>query len=141
MSLYRLIYTSQRKQECDDQEIRNILLSAERNNAHADVIGLLIYSKDRFVQYLEGDPDKINALFDKIKGDSRHAGAMVRDFSEIDERLFPSWQMGHVDLSAGIAYDSTISAEDKVAFDEWFSETNMTDSKLGIIKRFAKIEK
>lgn len=141
MNLHRLIYTSVRKAECDDQEISNILASAERNNAHADITGILLHSKDRFVQYIEGEPEKIKSLYDKIKGDSRHAGAMMRDFSPINQRLFPSWQMGHVDMGESLAFDTNIGVKEKEAFDAWFEDTKLTDSKLGIIKRFAKSQK
>ncbi len=141
MNLHRLIYTSVRKAECDDQEISNILASAEKNNVHADITGILLHSKDRFLQYIEGEPQKIKSLYDKIKDDSRHAGAMMRDFSPIDERLFPSWEMGHVDMNERLAFDTKIGFKEKAAFDAWFEDTSLTDSKLGIIKRFAKSQK
>ena len=63
MNLHRLIYTSVRKAECDDQEISNILASAEKNNVHADITGILLHSKDRFLQYIEGEPQKIKSLY------------------------------------------------------------------------------
>lgn len=141
MELHRLIYSSLRKAQCDDQEIAKILATAQKNNAHEDITGILLHSADRFLQYIEGDAVKIQALFDKIKQDPRHGGAIVRDFSPISERLFPSWQMGHVDMNQEIAFESEITAKDQAVFSEWFEDTDVTDSKLAIIKRFASSQK
>jgi len=49
--------------------------------------------KDRvFIQYFEGEKDKVNGLFGRISQDRRHNIKQVLRFDE-DSKLFPSWGM------------------------------------------------
>ncbi len=89
-----LVYVSQRNQNCDQAEIDNILSACKRNNTHSDATGVLLYSKNKFVQYLEGDYKKITGLYDKIKTDNRHKNVTLVQIGYIKDRVFPSWQMG-----------------------------------------------
>jgi len=102
-NLHRLIYTSFRKPECTDKEIENILAACKRNNPGHNITGVLIHSKKRFIQYLEGDGALIESLFEKIKLDPRHAAATLRNYEPISERIFPSWNMGYKDLTGADA--------------------------------------
>ncbi|MGB3464870.1 MAG: BLUF domain-containing protein [Cyclobacteriaceae bacterium] len=102
-----LVYTSFRKPNCDEQELQNILKSCQNNNKPKGITGVLLHSKSRFLQYLEGDETQIVALYNKIKEDPRHASVTQRDLKKIDKRVFPSWAMAHKEMSSeNIAYDS-----------------------------------
>jgi len=72
-----------------------ILDSANRNNAEKEVTGLLIYLKDRFIQLLEGDQEKVLSIFDNILLDDRHqnVSVLLKGESEKNARLFPEWSM------------------------------------------------
>ncbi len=89
-----LVYVSQRNSKCTQPEIDKILQACQRNNTHNDATGVLLYSDKRFVQYLEGDYQKITALYDKIKLDERHKNVRLVHIGNIQDRIFPSWQMG-----------------------------------------------
>ncbi len=116
-NLYRLVYTSVRKPECDDQEIQNILDACKRNNPDDNLTGVLLHSKNRFIQYIEGNKDTVRSLYNKVKGDARHTAVNERDFSSIQERVFPGWNMGYKDADS-IEYHTTVSRKDRNQLDE-----------------------
>lgn len=116
-SLYKLIYTSSRKPNCDAAEIDNILASCKRNNPSKNVTGILLHSKQRFIQYLEGDKDEIMRLFEAIKEDDRHGGVNLRYYSPIEKRIFPSWHMGYKNISQdSTVFQTSISQKDQAIF-------------------------
>ncbi|MCB1143444.1 MAG: BLUF domain-containing protein [Leptospiraceae bacterium] len=90
----QLIYLSLRTPECTDDEIKKILDSAMRNNGKHNVTGVLLYSQTKFLQVLEGEEDEIVKLYESIKTDKRHRNVIMVSLKPIEERFFPSWQMG-----------------------------------------------
>ncbi len=92
--LAQLIYVSVRTSKCTDTEIEKILEASNRKNGDKDITGVLLYSKTKFIQVLEGDSDEILKLYDKIKEDNRHINVVLISLKPITERYFPSWQMG-----------------------------------------------
>jgi hypothetical protein len=92
--LSQLIYVSNRNIICSDEEIKMILQKSIERNSHKNITGVLLYSKTKFLQVLEGEYDEISLLYDKIKTDQRHSKATLISIKPIEERYFPSWQMG-----------------------------------------------
>lgn len=115
--LSHLIYISNREKECTDQEIDKILASCQENNRHDDITGVLLYSNSKFLQYLEGDYNKINELFDKIKKDPRHSNVVMLTSFAIQERSFPSWEMGAKQMDfENVTFKTDVSAAHKKEF-------------------------
>ena len=92
--MYFILYTSNASEMCSSDEINNILEVSRRNNPANLVTGLLIYKKPAFLQYLEGPKGAVTALYEKIKGDSRHFSVKTIKDGEIEARVFPDWEMG-----------------------------------------------
>lgn len=133
-----LVYVSARKPKCTDQEIEKILASCMKNNAHLDITGVLLYSDKQFVQYLEGDFDKIFSLYDKIKQDDRHKNVFLISASTIEERSFPSWQMGakKIDFDK-IDFQTTMDESEKNEFQSILSGRALQGNKaLDLLKKF-----
>jgi hypothetical protein len=116
MTLMRLIYASH-PFGFDDLTLANILTTAQRYNAEKDVTGTLICREDLYLQLLEGDRDDVQALYEKIKRDDRHADATILVQEVTAQRLFPAWAMRHdpakswmwtrEQVSAGAVEDAT----------------------------------
>jgi len=53
--LSQIIYVSVRNANCSDEEIQKILESSNRNNGKLDITGVLLYSRNKFLQVLEGE--------------------------------------------------------------------------------------
>jgi hypothetical protein len=101
--LSRLVYYSQTNLSCStaavEGDIRSILLASRRRNAADDLTGALIFNNGIFAQVLEGPRSAVEATFERIQRDDRHANVEVLDFAPISERAFPTWSMGFLGSS------------------------------------------
>jgi hypothetical protein len=116
MTLMRLIYASH-PFGFDDLTLANILSTAQRYNPEKDITGTLVCREDLYLQLLEGDREEVQALYEKIKRDDRHADATILVQEVAAQRLFPAWAMRHdpakswmwtrEQVSAGAVEDAT----------------------------------
>ena len=97
MSLTRLVYFSKNKMPTDGSvavQLKQILASAIKNNAHLAVTGGLVFNRNYFMQVLEGNRSTVTKLFTTISGDTRHDQIELMDVKDARERLFGAWSMG-----------------------------------------------
>ena len=97
MSLTCLVYFSKNKMPTDGSvavQLKQILASAIKNNAHLAVTGGLVFNRNYFMQVLEGDRSTVTKLFTTISGDTRHDQIELMDVKDARERLFGAWSMG-----------------------------------------------
>ncbi|WP_420576523.1 BLUF domain-containing protein [Ekhidna sp.] len=138
-TLYRLVYTSFRKPECDENEIQNILQSCKKNNPGRDITGVLLHSDKRFIQYIEGSKEEVEQLYDLISDDPRHTSINQRNFEAINDRLFPSWEMGYKDIDK-VSFNTDASTEDQKTFNGIIKgELDFDDNALRILQLFFKM--
>jgi hypothetical protein len=138
-SLYRLVYTSFRKPNCNQQEIENILASCKKNNPARNVTGILMHSNNRFIQYIEGSKEELKSLYDLIKNDARHTSVNERNFEPIKERVFPSWEMGFKDVD-GLQFNTDVSKKDQETFNSIISdEIDFNDTAMRVLQMFFKM--
>ncbi len=138
--LSQLVYVSTRTPNCTDSEIQKILESCKKNNHGTGITGVLLYSPTNFVQYIEGDYKTIISLYDKIKTDKRHKNPVLISSAPIQERAFPSWQMGarKFDVDA-VDFQTEISPEDQTIFKAILSgKTQEGNKALALMKKFFK---
>ena len=135
-NLYKLIYSSLRETKCTDAEIDNILASCEKNNPQKNITGVLMHSKNSFVQYLEGAPREILGLYDLIKEDDRHKNVVMLSYTPITERVFPSWHMGYRNIDK-LEFQTDISTNDRAVFESMIAG-NKLEGNLGVsvLKKF-----
>ncbi len=137
-TLYRLVYTSKRKSSCGDKEISNILKACQKNTERK-ITGILLHSKNRFIQYLEGHRVELDALFNLIKEDSRHTDVVLRNFEPVPERVFPSWEMGYRDIDQ-LSFNTNASKEDKEIFDRLVqNKLGIEDNAIEVLKMFFEL--
>jgi len=97
VSLTRLVYFSKNKMPTDGSvavQLKQILASAIKNNAHLAVTGGLVFNRNYFMQVLEGDRSTVTKLFTTISGDTRHDQIELMHVKDARERLFGAWSMG-----------------------------------------------
>lgn len=97
--MYTLTYESTATNSMQGLEMEELLEKARFNNQRDDITGCLIYYKGGFVQLLEGDKNKIEALYTKIKKDERHKNVTLFSDDEISERTFPNWGMAYYPIN------------------------------------------
>ena len=140
-SLHQLFYVSNRKPQCTDEEITKILASAQKNNSHLDVTGVLLHTEGKFVQYLEGTKEKLESLYDLIKKDERHSNVILLGSFSLEKRLFPNWQMGFKNVTnQTFAFHTDISSDEQKQFEGILNGKVKTDIFLtNFIKRVSAL--
>ncbi|MGB7757747.1 MAG: BLUF domain-containing protein [Salinisphaera sp.] len=142
-SLYRLVYFSRNTVPGDPEavraEIETILERSRRNNAAARVTGALMFNDGCFAQVLEGPHDAIQATFERIQCDERHADVKVLAFDRRSTRGFAHWSMAYVgtatnadrfaDIATASAFDPSVLDGDAI-YDTL--KANMADSALAL---------
>ena len=136
--LSQLVYVSNRKPVCTQEEIDKILMSCQKNNPQLNITGVLLYSDNKFIQLVEGESKVIMDLYDKIKKDSRHSTPMMISYGPVKEKSFPSWHMGTRDISGGgIDFKTGISTDDKSVFNSILEGKEQDGQKvLNLLKKF-----
>lgn len=136
--LSQLVYVSNRKTNCTDEEIEKILASCEKNNPALNITGVLLYSNTKFIQLVEGEYKVINDLYNRIKTDPRHDQARLISLGPIEKKAFPSWHMGARKISdTEVDFKTSISPEDKQTFKSLLNGKEENGSKvLGLLRKF-----
>ncbi len=77
-----------------NDELKDILVTARRNNQQNHITGILLYSDGAFMQVLEGENEAVDSTFAVIEKDSRHKSVVKLLDKSLPERNFPEWLMG-----------------------------------------------
>lgn len=110
MNLKSLTYTSLARLDLTAGDLEAIHRTAMEVNALDGISGLLIFNGTHFLQIIEGAPDAIEELVERLRRDPRHSSVEVRDERMVAERSFPGWSMELVRVSA-----SYFEAKDRIA--------------------------
>ena len=97
--LIQSIYSSVATGPMPKSKLYEILAQARVNNKLSNVTGLLVFVEGIFLQVLEGKPEEVSHILEKIAGDSRHKDVKVLSTKNIEQRTFPSWQMAYASAS------------------------------------------
>lgn len=100
---FRLVYRSHSRVPSDRRQaaLAAIFDVARANNQELQVTGALLVTDHYFVQTLEGDEDRVRALFDRIRRDERHEEIMLVAEEAGVERVFGQWAMARVSAAGG----------------------------------------
>jgi hypothetical protein len=91
--LIRLVYASTLRPGIEDPQIDEIMSQAQESNARQGVTGISAFDGGKVIQILEGPPDEIDHLYDKICHDGRHEGVVTLHRAPIETRHFPELTM------------------------------------------------
>jgi len=99
-ALFRFVYRSvvaiPGSSEQVEAEIARIIETSRNRNAEAGLTGALVRSGTVFTQVLEGPLDALEAAYDRISADLRHAEFELIEFVPVPERGFGSWRMAYL---------------------------------------------
>ncbi|HUP08545.1 MAG TPA: BLUF domain-containing protein [Caldimonas sp.] len=102
-SLIQILYVSRVADGLDHRAIRAILDVSRRRNRMLDVTGCLTCSGRHFAQVIEGRPDAVHPLVERIFADPRHDGVRRVLERTIATRQYPLWSMAYL-------YDDALDA-------------------------------
>ncbi|QIG81971.1 BLUF domain-containing protein [Sphingosinithalassobacter tenebrarum] len=74
-----------------------MLATARRNNGRDGITGMLFADGKRFLQAMEGPPEKVETTLSRIRRDPRHRAIVVLSKRNIAQREFGAWDMAHYD--------------------------------------------
>ena len=91
----RFVYLSAAKPSLSQRDLDQILSVSRDNNKIAGLTGLLLYGRGSFIQVLEGEPEDIDACYERICRDPRHSALLPVLREPIAGRSFGDWSMGY----------------------------------------------
>ncbi len=91
--LCALTYTSEAIKKLTRPEIDHLLTRAQARNAEYGVTGVLLYTNERFIQYLEGPSEGVSTIWEIIKADPLHHRIVEHMREAIQAREFAQWSM------------------------------------------------
>jgi hypothetical protein len=96
--LGRLLYVSALAAGVPVTEVSRIVGAARLRNAEDALTGLLVFGGDTFCQYVEGPPEAVQALLQRLRRDRRHheIEILAEDIWQ-GRRRFCDWRLGYVD--------------------------------------------
>ena len=86
-------YTSLAALDLDERQLLDIHAAARDLNGIDGITGLLIFNGTHFLQWIEGPPQAIDDLVERLRRDPRHTAFELREEHFADERLFGDWSM------------------------------------------------
>lgn len=92
--MIHIIYCSVTVQEFTEQDLIDLLAKSRANNRVLGVTGMLLFTEGSFFQILEGEQEVVEALFNRIHADARHANVTTIIREPIAKRDFGEWSMG-----------------------------------------------
>jgi hypothetical protein len=93
------MYHSHASEEFSTDDLLKLLIEARIHNQSQQISGLLLHSKKEFLQVLEGEPDVVESLYEKICNDPRHERVTLFQRKQIPHKEFTQWAMGFENLS------------------------------------------
>ena len=121
----QLVYVSSAVHPLSKDELVQILRVSHRNNTAAGITGALLHAEGNLMHVLEGPPDAVDAVYNRVRRDSRHHGVLLLLETTVDERSFADWSIGFLSLEE-------LPAEDRAAARSLYS---LTEPGPGAVRR------
>lgn len=93
MPLRAIAYVSEALPARMEGRLDLIVDDAARFNRLAGVTGVLLHDGTRFLQYIEGPPDGMDLVYERILQARSHAGVIELARGTVSRRQFPYWSM------------------------------------------------
>lgn len=96
--MLRLTYVSTCAPDLSLSDVRSILNVAKQKNAASGVTGMLYWSREYFMQTLEGERGAVTKCFIHLVNDPRHTEVELIRATDMRTRWFSNWSMGFTQL-------------------------------------------
>ncbi len=116
--MYYLVYLSSASTLLSEDELKDILVQSRENNTAQSITGMLLYMDGSIIQVLEGEEEKVKALYRKIALDPRHTRITRLVEGPLTERNFPDWSMGYRSYSPEEV--KQLPGYQQISTGEWF---------------------
>ncbi len=98
LKLISIVYSSSAVKRFSAEELMSLLRQSRENNKLLGITGMLLYKNLDFMQVIEGEEYSVQKLSSRIEKDPRHWAYTEIRFEIIQQRRFPEWTMGFMNL-------------------------------------------
>jgi hypothetical protein len=135
--LFRIVYISRslpaRPGEAKvEPDIGQILQQSRQNNPSKGLCGVLYYGDDCFFQCIEGEEEKVDALYAILLADPRHQDICLLSKTPITSMSFSGWSMKYVPLNR--AMKRLLLAHGQVDFDPYRFDDAMVERVIELLQ-------
>ena len=102
MPLRAIAYVSQALPDLSAERLQALVDDAARFNKMAGVTGVLLHDGGRFLQYIEGPPDGIDSVYERILQAGSHVDIIELARGRLGQRQFPYWSMRALPVDAAL---------------------------------------
>lgn len=96
---YCIVYLSSSSGLLTDDTLARILKHSQTKNRAQAITGILLYLNGSIIQVLEGEEERVKALYEVINRDPQHKQVVKLYSGPIERRSFADWSMGYKTLS------------------------------------------
>ena len=90
-----ILYLSAASRDITNEELKDIQSKAAKKNKALGISGYLYFDGKKFLQYIEGEEEKLLPLVKIIREDPRHT-FLSETVENIEEARFPDWAMKNI---------------------------------------------
>ena len=101
--VFSLVYVSTASDDLTPLDLRRLLKQSRADNAANAVTGLLLHRGGGFLQFIEGEQERVESLYRSIQRDERHHDVTTVRRREQPGRQFPEWTMAFGDYDPSSA--------------------------------------
>ncbi|WP_286075727.1 BLUF domain-containing protein [Stenotrophomonas sp. 59] len=102
MPLSAIAYVSRAQPDLSAERLHRLVEDAARFNKLAGVTGVLLHDGERFLQYIEGPPDGIDSVYERILQAGSHIDIIELGRGRLGQRQFPYWAMRSLPVDAAM---------------------------------------
>jgi hypothetical protein len=135
--LSRMLYVSTAVGPVTTAVTGTILRSAQAHNTANGITGVLCQGRGVYLQVLEGERSKVDALYARITLDKRHHQVVLRQQEDISRRRYGNWAMAHVDM--GHLTDAEVTHQQQSAFDPYTATAEEAMAKIDALIAAGKV--
>lgn len=88
-----IVYVSTATRSLNLEALEEMLEVSRRNNQRDGITGMLLYVEGNFMQAIEGAPDRIGDLYQRLHRDPRHHAVTTLVDEPLAHRHFAQWSM------------------------------------------------
>lgn len=92
----QLAFTSRARPGLRPSDTSEIIGASRANNARDGLTGVLVYSGDSFLQFVEGPDAALSELWRRLITDDRHRHLASLHDGSVPDRWFDDWRAGYV---------------------------------------------
>ena len=111
-------------------DLLDILNTSRLNNKQANITGMLVYLRERFIQVREGDYAAVNKIYKDIKEDTRHRKVTTVLEGNTEHRIFKDWSMGFKKIDDQQQFEELSGFKD---LSDFFKKQQVTDESPAVL--------